>query len=165
MLKLRHGNLIRREIRVKPYLHPAGEAIHFQWNLDRSVGKGGANNWAADVMYIQWYYTLAAQHALTPQDRKIIYRQVRVNGICRGTDDDPLVAAIHAHQQALNHPQIDGRISVAQGNGKIGASAYFVLRLGARLANMYPNQWPRLDLIPNCPILVAQAVRQAIPSV
>jgi hypothetical protein len=76
-----------------------------------------------------------------------------------------LVAAIFAHQKALHHPQIDGRISVAHGSGKIGASAFFVLRLGARLANMYPNVWPRLDFIPNCPALVVQAVREAIPSV
>jgi hypothetical protein len=74
-----------------------------------------------------------------------------------------LVAAIFAHQKALNHPQIDGRISVAHGSGKIGASAFFVLRLGARLANMYPNVWPGLDFIPNCPALVVQAVREAIP--
>lgn len=119
---------------------------------------------ATDVSYIQWYYTLAAANPLTPEDRKVIYRRVQVSGNCRGTDDDPLVAAIFAQQRALNHPQIDGRVSVAQGGGKIGASAFFVLRLGSRLANMYPNVWPRLDLIPNCPSLVIQAVRAAIPS-
>lgn len=150
---------------MKPYVYHAGSIVHFQWNLDYSVGKGGANSWPADVSYIQWYYTLAAQHPLTPEERKVIYRQVQVNGICRGTDDDPLVAAIFAQQKALNHPQIDGKISVAHGSGKIGASAFFILRLGARLANMYPNAWPRLDFIPNCPGVVVQAVREAIPSV
>ncbi|HVO92659.1 MAG TPA: hypothetical protein VMT22_07455 [Terriglobales bacterium] len=150
---------------MKPYLHHAGNLVHFQWNLDCSVGKGGANSLPADVFYLQWYYSLAAQHPLTPEDRKSIYRQVRINGICRGSDDDPLVAAIFAHQRALNHPQVDGKVSVAQGTGKIGVSAYFILRLGARLANMYPSQWPRLDLIPSCPALVAQAVHAAIPSV
>lgn len=150
---------------MKPYLHNAGDLLHFQWNLDSSVGKGGANNRLDDVSYIQWYYTLAAQHPLTPEDRKAIYRKVLISGICRGTADDPLVAAILAHQQALNHPQIDGRINVAQGTGKIGVSAFFVLRLGARFANMYPAHWPRLDLIPFCPAAVAQAVRVAIPQV
>jgi hypothetical protein len=147
-------------------LHSAGAGIlHFQWNVDCSVGKGGANNLTTDVSYIQWYYTLAAHHPLTSEDRKAIYKKVQVTGSCRGTDDDPLVAAIFAHQRALNHPQIDGRISVAHGSGKIGATAFFVLRLGARLANMYPNAWPRLDLIPQCPPSVAQAVRQSIPSI
>ena len=150
---------------MKPYLHPAVSSLHFQWNLDCSVGKGGSNNLISDVSYIQWYYTLAAEHPLTPDDRKKIYRQVRITGACRGTDDDSLVAAIFAHQWALNHPDIDGRISVAHGSGKVGAAAFFVLRLGARFANMFPNQWPRLDLIRNCPTTVAQAVREAIPSV
>jgi hypothetical protein len=150
---------------MKPYLHPAGSALHFQWNVDCSVGKGGANSMAADVSYIQWYYVLASENPLTPEDRKIIYRKVSITGTCRGTDDDPLVAAIFAHQRALSHPQIDGRISVAHGSGKLGASAFFVFRLGARFANMYPNVWPRLDLIPRCPGAVAQAVRLCIPLV
>jgi hypothetical protein len=149
---------------MKPYLHSGGSFTHFQWNVDCSVGKGGANTLPADVSYIQWYYALAALHPLTPENRKAIYRRVQVNGTCNGRDTDPLVAAILEHQKALDHPQIDGRISVAQAGGKVGASAFFVLRLGARLANMYPNVWPRLDLIPNCPPLVAQAVRTAIPS-
>jgi hypothetical protein len=152
------------EAKVKPYLHSAGNTLHFQWNLDCSVGKGGANSRVCDVSYIQWYYTLAAQNAFTPEERKAVYRKVRVTGVCRGIDDDPLVAAIITHQQALSHPEIDGRISVAHGSGKIGGAAFFILRLGARLANMYPNIWPRLDLIPNCPALVAQAVREAIPT-
>jgi len=150
---------------MKPYLLPAGNSYHFQWNLDCSVGKGGANSLACDVSYIQWYYTLAAVHPLTPPDRRAIYQKVRVSGTCRGTDDDPLVAAIFAHQRALSHPQVDGRISVAQGSGKVGESAFFVFRLGARFANMFPLVWPRLDLIPTCPSTVAQAVRDAIPSV
>jgi hypothetical protein len=150
---------------MKPYIHVAGATHHFQWNLDCSVGKGGANSLACDVAYIQWYYTLAAAHPLTTPERRPIYEKVRITGTCRGTDDDPLVAAILAHQQALSHPYIDGRISVATGSGKIGASAFFILRLGARLANMFPHYWPRLDLMPHCPIQVIQAVRSAIPSV
>ena len=150
---------------MKAYLHPTGNGFHFQWNLDCSVGKNAANSLGCDVSYIQWYYTLAAQHPLTPADRKAVYREVRVTGSCRGTDDDPLVAAILIHQQQLNHPQIDGKISVVHGSGKLGSFAFFLLRLNARLANMYPNAWPRLDLIPTCPGVVAQAVRQAIPSV
>jgi len=52
---------------------------------------------------------------------------------------------------------------VATGHGQVGSKAFFVLRLGARLANMYPRLWPRLDLIPGCPQMVAQAVLAAIP--
>jgi hypothetical protein len=150
---------------MKPFLHTHGPTPHFQWNLECSVGKGGQNSIATDVLYIQWYYSLAAKHTNTPVERKVVYTKVPVNGVCRGTADDPLVQAITIHQQALKHPMIDGKISVATGDGKIGEKAFFVLRLGARLSDMYPNAWPRLDLIPSCPGRVADAVRAAVPRV
>ena len=150
---------------MKPYLHSAGTTFHILWNVDCAVGKGGQNSIIADVAYIQWYYTLAASNPRTPPDRQAVYRKVSVTGRCSGTDADPLVAAIKAHQQALSHPQVDGRISVASGSGKIGASAFFVLRLGARFADMFPGQWPRLDLIPGCPASVVSEVRATIPKV
>jgi hypothetical protein len=30
---------------------------------------------------------------------------------------------------------------------------------------MYPNAWPRLDPMPHCPALVADAVRECVPNV
>jgi hypothetical protein len=150
---------------VKAYLHQDGDHFDILWNVDCSVGKGGQNHLRADVLYIQWYYQLAAAQSLTPDDRKNIYRAVKLTGTCSGKDGDPLVAAITAHQRAINHPQVDGRVSVATGSGKLGASAFFVLRLGARLANMYPDFWPRLDKIPGCPPEVASAVKQTVPHV
>jgi hypothetical protein len=150
---------------MKPFLHYAGSSAHFQWNLSCSVGRGGQNSLPVDVSYIQWYYTLAAAHPNTPADRKAVYKKVSVTGTCRGTPDDPLVQAITAHQTALQHPIVDGKISVATGDGRVGERAFFVLRLGARLSDMYPQYWPRLDLIPTCPPLVAQAVRDCVPRV
>ena len=139
--------------------------MNLQWNVDCSVGKGGQNSLACDVSYVQWYYTLAAVNANTPPDRKAVYAKVAITGLCRGTADDPLVQAITIHQTALRHPIIDGRISVASANGRVGELAFFVLRLGARLSNMFPKAWPRLDLIPGCPPMVADAVRACIPRI
>ena len=145
---------------MKPYIY----GPKFMWNLDSSVGKGGSNNDPCDVSFIQWYYVLAADFHLTDEDRKILYRKVQTTGICNGMDADPLVQAIVAQQRNLNHPQADGKVSVVQGTGKVGESAYFLLRLEARFAVMYPDQWPRLDLIPRCPPKVAEVSRYAIPT-
>ncbi|MDW6025006.1 hypothetical protein SAZ10_24930 [Mesorhizobium sp. BAC0120] len=145
---------------MKPYIY----GPKFMWNLDASVGKGGSNSDPCDVSFIQWYYILAADFHLTDLDRKVLYRKVQLTGTCAGTDADPLVQAILAHQRILNHPQIDGRISVVHGTAKIGASAFFLLRLEARFAVMYPDKWPRLDLIPRCPPKVAEVSRYAIPA-
>jgi hypothetical protein len=150
---------------MKPYLHTTGRLAHFQWNLECSVGKAGQNTIAADVSYLQWYYTLAVSFPETPADRAAIYRGVAITGKCTGKDDDPLVQSIFAQQRGLNHPIIDGKASVAPEGGRIGETAYFILRLNARLATQFPNQWPRLDLIRNCPPAVAQAVLSAIPKV
>jgi hypothetical protein len=148
---------------MKACLHADGNHFDFQWNVDCSVGKGGQNNLRADVLYIQWYYRLAAEQFETPPERKAVYQEVKLTGSCTGFDDDPLVRAITIHQRSIGHPQVDGRVSVARGSGKVEGTAFFVLRIGARIARMFPEQWPRLDKIPGCPPEVAEASRQAVP--
>ena len=150
---------------MKPYLH---DNYAFMWNLDASVGKGGQNSVMSDVCYLQWYYTLAANFADTPPDRKAIYKSVTITGACSGRDDDPLVKAIFAQQRALNHPVVDGKASVlpgVAGSVRLGHNAFFIIRLGARLATKFQQQWPRLDLMPGCPASVAQDVLRSVPKI
>ena len=144
---------------MKPYIY----GPKFMWNLDSSVGKGGANSSSCDVSFIQWYYTLAANFALTTDENKSVYRKVEITGACSGRDDDPLVAAILIQQKSMNHPYLDGKVSVVTGTGRLGAHAFFLIRLEARFAVMYPKLWPRLDLIPNCPGSVRDVSLYAVP--
>jgi hypothetical protein len=145
---------------MQPYVY----GPKFMWNLECSVGKGGANSISSDVSFIQWYYTHAAGFHLTLPANKEIYRKVRISGTCDGSDNDPLVMAIFAQQRSVNHPFIDGKVSVVTGTGKLGPNAFFLLRLEARFAVMFPNVWPRLDLIPNCPGAIMQVSRGAVPN-
>jgi hypothetical protein len=149
---------------MKAYLVSHEDHFDFLWNLDCSVGRGGQNSIVADVKFIQWYYQLAAANAETTGGRRDIYKQVVVSGKCTGTDSDPLVRAILAHQQALGHPVIDGRVSVARPGIKLNDTAFFVLRIGARLARMFPHDYPRLDRVPGCPSEVAAAINKAVPA-
>ena len=135
----------------------------FMWNVSVPVGKGAPRTGHEDVFYIQWYYKMAAEHVLTPPDRKAVYKNVQTNGSCTGLDSDPLVQSIMTHQRFLAHPIIDGRVSVATGTGKLQDKAFFVYRIGARIAHMHPELWPRLDKIPGRPGPVADAVRRTIP--
>ena len=144
---------------MQPYVY----GPKFMWNLTASVGKGGANSNTADVSFIQWYYTLAQNFHLTEPANKEVYRNVRITGQCNGTDRDPLVAAIIQQQRSMGHPSVDGKVSVVTGTGKLGDKAFFLLRLEARFAIMYPNAWPRLDQIPNCPQMVKTAMLAAVP--
>jgi hypothetical protein len=145
---------------MKPYIY----GPKFMWNLDCSVGKNGQNSVPADVMFIQWYYTVASGFHLTTPENKEIYRKVKITGGCSGMDSDPLVAAIVAQQRGMGHPVVDGRVSVVSGSGHVGEKAFFLLRLEARFAVMYPNAWPRLDLIPGCPGAVMAVARNAVPN-
>src|SRR5262245_22525447 len=144
---------------MQPYVY----GPKFMWNLTASVGKGGANTNSADVSFIQWYYTLAANFHLTEQANKDVYRNVRITGQCNGTDRDPLVAAIIQQQRSMSHPTVDGKVSIVSGSGKLGDKAFFLLRLEARFAIMYPNAWPRLDMIPGCPPALKEAALAAVP--
>ena len=132
---------------MKPYVY----GPKFMWNLDCSVGKGGSNNLPCDVSFIQWYYALAAGFHLTEAANKLVYRKVQVTGQCSGRDDDPLVAAILIQQRSMNHPYTDGKVSVVSGTGLVGTKAFFLLRLEARFAVMYPNAWPRTRPDPELP--------------
>ncbi|MCV0394413.1 MAG: hypothetical protein K5872_15760 [Rhizobiaceae bacterium] len=148
---------------MTPYVYGPPGYAKFMWNLDSSVGKGGANNNATDISFVQWYYTLSRDFHLTTPAAKAIYKNVAITGKCTGQDSDPLVQAILSQQRETRHPTVDGKISVAKGTGKVGDSAYFILRMGARMAVMYPQAWPRLDQIPHCPGAVAAASKAAIP--
>lgn len=149
---------------MKPYIHGG---ICILWTIDASVGKRAANSVPADVAYIQWYYQLASTFRETPPERQAIYRKVQVTGHCTGQDSDPLVQAIIAHQQGLNHPVVDGKVSVLSGSAGdqrlIGGNAFMVLRIGARIAYMFPDLWPRLDKMPGCPKVVADVVKISVP--
>jgi hypothetical protein len=145
---------------MKPYVY----GPKFMWNIDSSVGKGGANSNVADVSFLQWYYTLAANFHLTTPENQAVYRAVKITGSCTGRDNDPLVAAIFAQQRGMNHPFIDGKVSVVTGSGKVSDKAFFLIRLEARFAVMYPDAWPRLDRIPGCPSSVLDIARYAVPN-
>ena len=144
-------------------MHPYVYGPKFMWNLDCSVGKGGTNKLVEDVSFIQWYYTHSAGFHLTGPEARETYRKVRITGKCDGTDNDPLVAAILMQQRSMRHPTVDGKVSVVKGDGKLGLNAFFLLRLEARFAIMFPKAWPRLDLIPNCPPSLQNIACASVP--
>ena len=144
---------------MKPYIY----GPKFMWNLDCSVGKGGANSNSADVSFLQWYYTHAANFHLTTPENKAIYRHVTVTGICNGKDSDPLVAAIIAQQKSLSHPTIDGKASVVTGPGKSAPahSSSFALRPDSRSCSRTRGQgWIST---PGCPGTVQIVSKGTVP--
>lgn len=149
---------------MKPVIYTVGPYNFFMWNLDASVGKSASNSSHEDILYIQYCYYLGKKDPRISPERLAIYSKVKLTGVCDGTAADPLVQAITVHQHDMGHPVVDGKVSVAKGTGKVAQdAAFFVYRLGARLATMYQKVWPRLDLMPECPAPLAACVRSVTP--
>jgi hypothetical protein len=133
------------------------------WINECTVGKNAENTLPADVSFLQWYFVLASTFPETSSEHKDVYRNVSISGQCTGMDSDPLVQAILIQQRDFKHPVIDGKASVVHGSGIIDHKAFFILRLAARFAVMFSDRWPRLDLIRDCPPMLASISRSAIP--
>jgi hypothetical protein len=74
-----------------------------------------------------------------------------VTGECSGRDGDPLIGAIRILQQ-FSHGQPDGRVSPAsqaQYNYHHTGHHYLIFYLNAVLRRMHPDQYPRIDLMPD----------------
>jgi hypothetical protein len=138
---------------MQPAIVSSPKGPLFYWNVDQAVGKNGANKFD-DVLFVKWcFYKLGKFHGTAPEVRAAIDKMT-VNEYCNGRDGDPLVEAIKTLQRFLNHPLVDGRVSPARtGEGNYyyaGTRSTFLILypLNAVLQQMYPAQFPRIDLMP-----------------
>jgi hypothetical protein len=129
---------------------PSPEGPIFFWNVGKPVGLRSPNQWE-DVLFISWCFYKFARLAQTPADLRQIMQNVGVNDSCDGRPDHPLVVAIQAVQRRFHHSPVDGRVSPAKGvtyRHHYGEHAFLIFRLNAVLRVAHPDQYPRLDMMP-----------------
>jgi hypothetical protein len=138
-------------------MHPAmmkeegtGNLI-FYWNVDSAVGLNSPNKFE-DVMFVQWcFYKMTTwNHHSLPADFRSGLGKAGVNGSCTGRADDPLVVAIKAVQERF-HLVVDGRVQPPSGDYYFyhgSPHRYFIFYLNAVLRALHPQQYPRIDLMP-----------------
>lgn len=121
----------------------------FYWNIDGVVGLNGLNK-SDDVLFVQWsFYKMAQWHPAS----KIwpTLRNVGVNGNCTGRAGDPLVDAIKT-VEAVFSADMDGRVTPMTNSAKFVVHGikyvYLIMVINIALRQLYPAQYPRLDLIP-----------------
>jgi hypothetical protein len=138
---------------MQPAIASSPKGPLFYWNVDGVVGKNGMNKFD-DVLFVKWcFYKLGKFQGTAPEVRAAIDKMT-VNENCNGRDGDPLVEAIKTLQRFLNHPLVDGRVSpVKTGEGTYqhaGTRGVFLILypLNAVLQQMHPQQFPRIDLMP-----------------
>jgi hypothetical protein len=132
---------------------PSPQGPLFYWNVDQAVGKNGANRFD-DVLFVKWCFYKLAKYPGTVADVRSAVDRMILNEDCSGRDGDPLVEAIKVLQRSYNHPLVDGRVSPVPASGGTyrhgGTSNVFLIiyPLNAILQKMHPEQFPRIDLMP-----------------
>jgi hypothetical protein len=126
----------------------------FFWNVGAPVGLNGTNNFD-DVLFVQWCFYKLSKWEQTPPDLRPIFAKTPVNGACTGRAGDLLIASIEALQRAdwMRGAVVDGRISVPKAGGHYkyhgGKHTFMIFYLNAALRKMHPQQYPRIDLMPD----------------
>jgi hypothetical protein len=131
---------------------PSQPNIPIFFNVDSSVGKEGANSNWDDVLLVQFLVHKAGDTAsptISP-DRKARMLKVRATGIC----DDDTIDGIRAAQEHIRlgipGTVVDGRVSPARGYD-YGGGTWILVFLCMQLRMKFPNLWPRLQDLPDCP--------------
>ena len=126
----------------------------FFWNVDAPVGLNGANLFE-DVLFVQWCFYKLSKWDKIPPDVQAVFAKTPINGECTGHEGDLLIASIKALQQFNvskgRGGKVDGRVSPATGGHykyQGGSVAFLVFYLNAVLRVMHPQQYPRIDLMP-----------------
>ena len=105
-----------------------------------------------DVLFVQWcFYKITKwNHSRLPIDFRSNLGKAGVNGSCTGREDDPLVGSIKAVQDKF-HLVVDERVDPPTSDYYIHhgeRQRYFIFYLNAVLRALHPQQYPRIDLMP-----------------
>ena len=121
----------------------------FYWNIDGVVGLNGFNKFN-DVMFVQWCFYKMAKWQPAVQIWPTL-RKVGINGNCTGRADDPLVDTIKT-VEAVFGANMEGQVTPMTNSAKFVVHGikyvYLIMLMNIALRQMYPNQYPRIDLIP-----------------
>jgi len=141
---------------VQPILVDKGRGqMRHGWNIGANVGARSPNN-DDDVQLVQFGYFCMSKHGDLPGNVNELIAKVPLGSKCSGSENDPLVRVIRAHEAFRGGTQ-DGHVSALRDSnpGYIDASGQQLLILAALLNNMFDEiggkQWPRIQDHPKCP--------------
>jgi hypothetical protein len=128
-----------------------GKDRAFFWNVHAAVGLKG-ENLRDDVLFVSWCFFKMRAWNHIPEATKTVLRNTPISTDCSGREDDSLVVAIKAIQRLNPAMMVDGRVSPAVGEGTYrhqGRNTLFLIfGLNNALKELHPQQYPRIDLMP-----------------
>jgi hypothetical protein len=140
----------------------------FYWNISGDVGLNSPNK-QIDVSFVQFAFKVRSSASFFEDifydsvELKESIRKMVVGTPCSGRKGDPLVEVIDLWQQDPTHGYTkDGKISTIKDGTYptvFGPQASLLVKLNSSLRIVHPTQYPRVDLMPNCPLDVKAYVR------
>lgn len=129
-------------------------------NIDGAVGESAPNANPQDIAFVQYILRTIGNR---PRGTAIAVGEVLRQVHPTGAMDPQTIAAIRA-LQSTRAPGVarDGKVSSARGYTYDGVHTFMIVELNDAMRNRYPDLYPRLDRVPDCPPHVATAIRDAV---
>ena len=147
------------------FMGTKNSALPVMFNLSKDVGRGCPNQ-ADDVALATFMVTRWIDDIIRMRNdaRLLSIPANMVSAVRVGVYDSAFQALIDEIQDRFSrNVRPDGRISRADSDLNFDAdghgNAYLIAKANARVARVNANIWPRLDLAPGCPAIVAALVR------
>ncbi len=134
---------------------PAERRLPVFFNVDSSVGQSGANSSMDDILLVQYFLSLMGKHG-KDQVKFASLAQVPVTGRI----NQETIGAIAVLQSDAG-ATADGRVSVARGY-RYGGVAFTIVQLNFKVKQIFPQKWPNIEEMPDCPKLLDLACRRAL---
>ena len=143
---------------VQTFIAPVASGKRFFYNIDAKVGVRSPNR-ELDVHLVQFGYFAMLRspknaNTLSAAERDA-FGKIVVGTPCNGTENDPLVRAIRAHEASRGGTQ-DGLVSELK-PGHIGYTdskgphSLVLVALNNSMRDLMAGQYPRIDLNGSCP--------------
>jgi len=143
---------------VSIFVAKTASGPRFFWNIDANVGEKSANR-REDVQLVQFGVYCMQFHRDANAEEKKAYEIVVPGMLYQGQKDDPLSLAIRTFGKVRGGPG-DGHVSAIKGTGLLSPSlAFMMVGLSNAMSSLMPEDYPRIDKHPRCPLSLGEVVR------
>ena len=132
---------------------PPNLEIPIFFNVNSSVGRGGANSNIEDILLVQFLIRKVGEtaSARVSADKKARMLKVQTTGTCGEDTIDGIKATQEHIRQGKPGTVVDGRVSPARGYDYGGGGSWIIVFLNMQMRLAFPRIWPRLQDFADCP--------------
>jgi hypothetical protein len=144
---------------------PSDPKMPMFFNVDSHVGPGCPNK-LHDVMFVQFCFRTIGKVTLagstTPPDLRARMAVIRLDGTCDAHTSAIILDWQKYRKQSKPGVTADGKVSPSSGGTNYGSGVYSIAELNMSLKRRFPDVWPMLGKMPECPGGLAAAAKAAM---